>query len=153
MAIQKQKKYQTTKQRNQAVSYTHLDVYKRQVETIIRKAQEKQPEEATQTESFINLASVSYTHLDVYKRQEELKRHNKEMKEDFSKNLEKLKEDLSKKTEEIINDNKLWREGLRNERTEEIKNDSRPETKEIPNDKTEEPGVVLPCLLYTSRCV
>ena len=57
------------------VSYTHLDVYKRQVHTVI----DGDKANATLTQNFHNLtyfqivtthaAPVSYTHLDVYKRQ------------------------------------------------------------------------------------
>ena len=46
-------------------------------------------------------------------------------------------------TKEIINNNKLWREELRNERTKEIKKDSKPGTEEIPNDKTREQVALL----------
>ena len=42
-----------------AVSYTHLDVYKRQGLIDSEKAMVR----------FLNLITVSYTHLDVYKRQ------------------------------------------------------------------------------------
>ena len=40
----------------EAVSYTHLDVYKRQVMVIV-------------TDEWRGMIAVSYTHLDVYKRQ------------------------------------------------------------------------------------
>ena len=55
------------------VSYTHLDVYKRQVPTMIKK--ENKPliyiYNTHQTEEYTpsSLVAVSYTHLDVYKRQ------------------------------------------------------------------------------------
>ena len=51
---------------------------------------------------------------------------------------------MMKKMDDIRNENKLWREELRNERTKEIKNDKKPETEEIPNEKTKEQVVVLP---------
>ena len=47
----------------QPVSYTHLDVYKRQVQA---KATMPKP---SFSRSSVRPASVSYTHLDVYKRQ------------------------------------------------------------------------------------
>ena len=54
--------------RTLAVSYTHLDVYKRQKEcfSVIL------PQEGLRFLFQVILISVSYTHLDVYKRQEEL---------------------------------------------------------------------------------
>ena len=70
-----------------AVSYTHLDVYKRQVDSgadiaAQMKEQNKQMSVLSlnaaieagmlgeQGKLFVEAAAVSYTHLDVYKRQE-----------------------------------------------------------------------------------
>ena len=59
----------------QAVSYTHLDVYKRQAETKVEIPPENEEEQkgwigvilnGDETEAY---TPVSYTHLDVYKRQ------------------------------------------------------------------------------------
>ena len=64
-----------------AVSYTHLDVYKRQVEALSDQLQRLSTEEIsvniihkgvgqiTESDVLLAAASVSYTHLDVYKRQ------------------------------------------------------------------------------------
>ena len=68
-----------------AVSYTHLDVYKRQkviiingsarkgntltaIEAFVKGASEKNEIEIIEPDK-LNIAPVSYTHLDVYKRQ------------------------------------------------------------------------------------
>ena len=48
------------------VSYTHLDVYKRQVNALGQPIDGKGPIE---TSKFRRIEPVSYTHLDVYKRQ------------------------------------------------------------------------------------
>ena len=63
-----------------AVSYTHLDVYKRQVKKKGKKTQseittsesavKKQEEFEEMKKKTRNMMSVSYTHLDVYKRQD-----------------------------------------------------------------------------------
>ena len=55
------------------VSYTHLDVYKRQVSGLVSpltswSMEELAPNRMTDASSF-STAAVSYTHLDVYKRQ------------------------------------------------------------------------------------
>ena len=63
---------------NTAVSYTHLDVYKRQAEKYIKKHQEAVTklgyaynalEHAVDSALGETVYPVSYTHLDVYKRQ------------------------------------------------------------------------------------
>ena len=59
---------------NYPVSYTHLDVYKRQVPMRFLFEQmgadvEWNGETQTATATLDNTAAVSYTHLDVYKRQ------------------------------------------------------------------------------------
>ena len=53
-----------------AVSYTHLDVYKRQAqeEVVVQKILEKHPQ-VDLIFGTHNIHPVSYTHLDVYKRQ------------------------------------------------------------------------------------
>ena len=60
------------------VSYTHLDVYKRQVSDIIAHLNGKGIQAVRQTvyadtnaliDAGIDIVAVSYTHLDVYKRQ------------------------------------------------------------------------------------
>ena len=57
------------------VSYTHLDVYKRQEQLLERLVAKQHPlvhslhEGASVGAFFIALHPVSYTHLDVYKRQ------------------------------------------------------------------------------------
>ena len=50
-----------------AVSYTHLDVYKRQSLDSVNSRRAKSPTSGRATSS---PTAVSYTHLDVYKRQE-----------------------------------------------------------------------------------
>ena len=54
-----------------AVSYTHLDVYKRQLLIHIQQALDGVNGDAVQTGDvdILGLGPVSYTHLDVYKRQ------------------------------------------------------------------------------------
>ncbi|WP_459448082.1 hypothetical protein [Erwinia amylovora] len=52
---------------NVAVSYTHLDVYKRQE---LKSLFGITPREFKKIEGFLDEEAVSYTHLDVYKRQE-----------------------------------------------------------------------------------
>ena len=54
-----------------AVSYTHLDVYKRQVDIIITTAliPGKPAPRLITAEMVQSMKPVSYTHLDVYKRQ------------------------------------------------------------------------------------
>ena len=54
--------------RPETVSYTHLDVYKRQVYALIAREVNNINVDANYF-SFNNPATVSYTHLDVYKRQ------------------------------------------------------------------------------------
>ena len=54
----------------EAVSYTHLDVYKRQMPAWAATATLRQGSRGQAvTELQQNLNAVSYTHLDVYKRQ------------------------------------------------------------------------------------
>ena len=65
------------------------------------------------------------------------------MRDEIMENLDNVNKKMDGMVMEIKNDNKLWREELRNERTKEIKNDSQPETEEIPNDKTKEQVVVF----------
>ena len=68
--------------RKLAVSYTHLDVYKRQsvyraledsvsvnIGTVVLKDDDIQISEVTITGKLQEVVTVSYTHLDVYKRQ------------------------------------------------------------------------------------
>ena len=49
-----------------SVSYTHLDVYKRQLQSVRARWL---PNTVCQTISALSAMPVSYTHLDVYKRQ------------------------------------------------------------------------------------
>ena len=62
--------------RGTSVSYTHLDVYKRQALTAMHQRHETillvlalSAERTVQSQSCVKAAPVSYTHLDVYKRQ------------------------------------------------------------------------------------
>ena len=50
------------------VSYTHLDVYKRQIEDL-KYAADNLTITSTDKGRLTKAAAVSYTHLDVYKRQ------------------------------------------------------------------------------------
>ena len=53
-----------------AVSYTHLDVYKRQIQTVLKRDGRVVGFNEEKIATAIRKAmSVSYTHLDVYKRQ------------------------------------------------------------------------------------
>ena len=53
-----------------AVSYTHLDVYKRQVCRLLCRAIHEFCQVACNQDAFVQgVCPVSYTHLDVYKRQ------------------------------------------------------------------------------------
>ena len=58
----------------EAVSYTHLDVYKRQSlkRPLYRQGQEFSFFDTKLSQQGTTLNAVSYTHLDVYKRQEDL---------------------------------------------------------------------------------
>ncbi|OUH78045.1 hypothetical protein AZ046_005287, partial [Klebsiella pneumoniae] len=51
----------------ETVSYTHLDVYKRQAQWVLPRA--NAPARNLLDKAFVTLGPVSYTHLDVYKRQ------------------------------------------------------------------------------------
>ena len=52
------------------VSYTHLDVYKRQLmDGLKNKAQDRSNRKVLMETASVQYAPVSYTHLDVYKRQ------------------------------------------------------------------------------------
>ena len=62
-----------------AVSYTHLDVYKRQVGAVISMAIGAGGLTQALIFSSIGAISVSYTHLDVYKRQHNIKPFNQIM--------------------------------------------------------------------------
>ena len=52
----------------EAVSYTHLDVYKRQVCSVILHRSSFTPQQPLP--NLLSMGTVSYTHLDVYKRQQ-----------------------------------------------------------------------------------
>ena len=52
-----------------SVSYTHLDVYKRQVLDAIGQIKDQNLEYETSCSGIKEFDAVSYTHLDVYKRQ------------------------------------------------------------------------------------
>ena len=52
------------------VSYTHLDVYKRQFQAGINQKGGEQRNQQRETHMMQAVAPVSYTHLDVYKRQD-----------------------------------------------------------------------------------
>ena len=52
-----------------SVSYTHLDVYKRQGEICTGEVVNISSPSPSQTVPMSSIGSVSYTHLDVYKRQ------------------------------------------------------------------------------------
>ena len=52
-----------------AVSYTHLDVYKRQLVNLDKSNAEQQLNKFMKDMNPVAFESVSYTHLDVYKRQ------------------------------------------------------------------------------------
>ena len=58
-----------------SVSYTHLDVYKRQAQKCLKETESKDRELKTikgivrNNNYSTNIVAVSYTHLDVYKRQ------------------------------------------------------------------------------------
>ena len=51
------------------VSYTHLDVYKRQGHNDLTNGKETEDKSVTTVENMVIYRPVSYTHLDVYKRQ------------------------------------------------------------------------------------
>ena len=71
----------------QSVSYTHLDVYKRQGNSISLFVEEHVPIASHITTFLIEIrTAVSYTHLDVYKRQQK-----KNRKKQINRRLEEKK--------------------------------------------------------------
>ena len=83
------------------------------------------------------LETVSYTHLDVYKRQQgkQPDKPKQTGEVNFQEILMATLAQLGQKMDDIINENKRWKE--------ELKNDRKPRTKEIPNDKKTEQVALL----------